>query len=273
MTQASVDPFRPQTARIARVKRETADVVTLTLDASFAFEPGQFNMLYAFGVGEIAVSISGDPQGDSLEHTVRSVGAASRAIAGLVKGDTVGVRGPYGRGWPIREAEGGDLLIVAGGVGLCPLKPVMHHVIRNRARFGRVALLYGARNPEDRVYSRELARWDERDPGIVHSIVDHAGRDWRGRVGVVPALLDALTIDAERTTAMLCGPEVMMRFAARALARCGVRPERTYVSMERNMKCAIGVCGHCQYVDAFVCKDGPVFRFDRVAWLFDRREI
>jgi NAD(P)H-flavin reductase len=270
----AVDPWRPLPARIARVHHETSDVFTWELDTPRApFQPGQFNMLYVFGVGEVAISIASDPGEGPLLHTIRAVGTVTRAMANLFKGDTVGVRGPYGSQWPIHEAEGSDAILVAGGVGLPPLRSVVLHVLRHRERFGRVSLLYGARSPEGLVYRRELERWGARGRIDVRTIVDHAGEDWRGGVGVVPALVDDLTIDPDRTIAMVCGPEVMMRFTVRALAARGVTADRVYVSMERNMKCAIGVCGHCQYVPWFVCKDGPVFRFDRVAWLFDRREI
>lgn len=269
-----VDPWRPRPVRIARVRRETHDVFTFELDAPhFAFEPGQFNMLYQFGVGEVAISISGDPASGPLEHTIRAVGTVTRAMAGLAKGDTIGLRGPYGRGWPVRDAEGGDLVIVAGGVGLPPLRPVILHALRHRDRFRRVFLLYGARTPDDIVYRRELDRWGAREPGLLRCTVDQAKRNWRGRVGVVPELVDEIPFDPPRTVAMICGPEVMMRFAVRALTNRGLPLERIHVSMERNMKCAIGLCGHCQYLETFVCKDGPVLPFDRVARLFDRREI
>jgi NAD(P)H-flavin reductase len=269
-----VDPWRPRPARIARVRRETSDVFTLQLDTPrFAFEPGQFNMLYLFGVGEVAISICSDPAEGPLEHTIRAVGTVTRAMARLAKGGTVGVRGPYGSAWPVREAEGGDLLVVAGGVGLPPLRPVILRALRHRDRFRRVFVLYGARSPVDLVYAREIRRWEAREPGLVRCIVDHADRKWRGRVGVVPELVDEVPFDPAHTVAMLCGPEVMMRFTVRALAARGLPLERIHVSMERNMKCAIGLCGHCQYVNSFVCKDGPVMRYDRIAWLFDRREI
>jgi NAD(P)H-flavin reductase len=268
------DPWRPRPARITRTRRETHDVFTLELDApDLAFRPGQFNMLYLFGVGEVAVSISGDSEGGPLEHTIRAVGTVTRAMVRLGTGDTLGVRGPYGSAWPVGQAEGGDLLVVAGGVGLPPLRPVILHALRHRDRFGRVFVLYGARTPEDRVYRHELAAWETREAGLVRCSVDHAAPDWRGRVGVVPELVDEVPLDPARTVAMLCGPEVMMRFAVRALAARGLPLERIYVSLERNMKCAIGLCGHCQLGPTFVCKDGPVLRFDRVAWLFDRREI
>jgi NAD(P)H-flavin reductase len=268
------DLWTPRPARITRVRRETHDVVTLELDASpFAFEPGQFNMLYLFGVGEVAVSISGDPATEPLEHTIRGVGTVTRPMTCLAEGDTLGVRGPYGSGWPVGDAEGGDLLIVAGGVGLPPLRPVLLHALRHRERFGRVLLLYGARTPEDLVYRNELASWERREPGFVRCIVDHASADWPGRVGVVPELVDEVPLDPVRTVAMICGPDVMMRFVVRALVRRGLPLERIYVSLERNMKCAVGLCGHCQFLASFVCKDGPVQRFDRIASLFDRREL
>jgi NAD(P)H-flavin reductase len=268
------DPWCPRPVRVARVRREASGVFTLVLDAPrFAFQPGQFNMLYSFGVGEVAISIASDPEGDLLEHTIREVGTVTRALARLRRGDSVGLRGPYGRGWPVREAEGGDLLIVAGGVGLPPLRPVICHSLRHRDRFGRIAVLYGARTPDARIYAGDLERWESREPGLVRSIVDRADPGWRGRVGVLPVLLDDVSIDPARTTAMLCGPEVMMRFVARALVDRGLAPGRIHLSMERNMKCAIGLCGHCQMVPFFVCKDGPVLPLDRLGWLLDRREI
>ena len=183
------------------------------------------------------------------------------------------MRGPYGSAWPVRDAEGGDLLVIAGGVGLPPLRPVVHHVLRHRERFGRASLLYGARSPEELVYRKEFDRWSSGGAWLVRTTVDHANASWCGHVGVVPALVDDLAIDPGRTTAFVCGPEVMMRFTVRALLARGIPQERIYVSMERNMKCALGLCGHCQYGPTFVCKDGAVFRFDRIAWLFDRREI
>jgi NAD(P)H-flavin reductase len=173
----------------------------------------------------------------------------------------------------VSQAEGGDLLIVAGGVGLPPLRPVILHALRHRDRSRRVFVLYGARTPADRVYRRELARWERQEAGLVRCIVDHADPDWRGRVGVVPELIDEVPLDPARTVAMICGPEVMVRFSVRALAARGLPLEQIWVSLERNMKCAIGLCGHCQLVSSFVCKDGPVLRFDRIASLFDRREI
>jgi NAD(P)H-flavin reductase len=270
----AVDPWIPEPSRIERVRRETRDTFTLALDKRpFCFEPGQFNMLYLFGVGEVAISISGDPDADALVHTIRAVGTVTRAIARLTKGDALGVRGPFGTGWPVSLAEGGDLLVIAGGVGLAPVRPIVYRALRDRARFGRVILLVGARTPDDLLFAKELERWRARGACDVRITVDHAGPSWTGPVGVVPALIDGLAIDPARTIAMMCGPEVMMRFSARALEARGLSRDRIFLSMERNMKCATAFCGHCQYGPAFVCRDGPVFRFDRIEWLLERREI
>jgi NAD(P)H-flavin reductase len=266
----------PDPLRVARVQRETADTVTVSLESplAFPFVAGQFNMLYAFAVGEVPISMSGDPAREhEIVHTIRSVGAVSRALCSLRKGAVVGVRGPFGQPWPVEAARGMDLLLVAGGVGLAPLRPLVCHVLRHRADYGRVALLVGARTPGDLLYRRELARWQQRADLRVLTTVDRAGADWTGRIGVVPQLLDEITVDAARTAAVLCGPEVMMRFTIRQLVERGVPDDRIYLSLERNMKCAVGFCGHCQFGPSFVCKDGPVFRYDRIDSLFWLREV
>lgn len=268
------DPYRPEPARILRRTRETSDTFTLELDAASAFSPGQFNMLYVFGVGEVAISISGDPgAGGPVVHTIRALGTVTRAIERLGRGDVLGLRGPYGTPWPMEAAEGGDLVVVAGGLGLAPLRPAIHHALRRRDRYQRVAVLVGARSPADLVYAKELARWAKRADLRVELTVDHADPTWTGRVGVAPALLDCVEFDPARTTALVCGPEVMMRFTIRALAARGVPAERIHLSLERNMRCALGFCGHCQYGPTFVCKDGPVVPYPRVAPRLDHREV
>lgn len=266
----------PEALRVARVQRETADTVTLSLESplAFPFVAGQFNMLYAFAVGEVPISMSGDPAREhEIVHTIRSVGAVSHALCSLRKGAAVGVRGPFGQPWPVAAARGLDLLLIAGGVGLAPLRPVVYHALRHRADYGRVDLLVGARTPGDLLYRRELARWQRRDDLRVLTTVDRAGGDWTGRIGVVPQLLDEIPVDATRTAAILCGPEVMMRFTIRQLVERGVPEDRIYLSLERNMKCAVGFCGHCQFGPSFVCRDGPVFRYDRINSLFWLREV
>lgn len=272
-----VNPWIPRPLKIAERTEETADTFTLRFDMDqpvFSFAPGQFNMVYAFGVGEVAISVSGDPaRPGALFHTIRAVGTVTRAIARFEVGGSLGIRGPYGSAWPIDNAVGADVLVVAGGLGLAPLRPVVYHLLARRERFGRVTILYGARSPSDRLFARELEQWSARDDLEVAVIVDHAGADWTGRVGVVPGLIAEIPLDSTKTIAMLCGPEVMMRFCARALADRGVGAERIFVSLERNMKCALGMCGHCQYRETFVCKDGPVVPLSRISPIFDLREI
>ncbi len=276
-------PMVPRLWRVVRVRRETPDVKTLELEPleppsafelGFGFKPGQFNMLYVFGVGEVPISISGDPQNPrGLVHTVRAVGAVTRALCALRRGDVVGVRGPFGSAWPVDEAEGSDVVIVAGGIGLAPLRPALYRVLANRGKYGNVALLYGARTPQDLLYRRELERWRGRFDLQVEVTVDAAGEGWYGHVGVVTKLIPRAEFDPDEAVALVCGPEIMMRFAVKALHERGVSPDNIYISMERNMKCAVGFCGHCQFGPEFVCKDGPVFRFREIERFFRVREI
>ena len=275
---AAADPFVPRPCRGKKVRRELRDVttleITLTDGSRPTFLPGQFNMLYVFGVGEAAISVSGDAAaGECYVHTVRQVGAVSSAIASLKAGAMLGMRGPFGTGWPVEDAEGCDVVIVAGGLGLAPLRPAIYHVLANRARFGRVVLLYGTRSPADLLYRSEVERWRRRFDVEIEVTVDHAGSDWYGHVGVVPLLIPRLNFDPHSTLAMVCGPEIMMRFTATSLLDAGVAADHIYVSMERNMKCAVGLCGHCQFGPDFICKDGPVMRYDRIAGILAVREI
>lgn len=268
----------PRPHRVVGRRRETHDTVTLVLEpldgVARPFVPGQFCMLYAFGVGEVPVSISGDPaRPGRLSHTVRAVGAVTAALAASRRGAVVGVRGPFGTGWPIQEAEGGDLVVVAGGIGLAPLRPVVLAAGRRRSRFGSVALLVGARTPADLCFARDLTRWGAGRRVWVGVTVDRAGAGWRGEVGVVTRLLDAAPFEPARTTALVCGPEVMMRVTAAALCDRGVDPARVWLSMERSMACAVATCGHCQFGPAFVCRDGPVFPYERVRHLIGVPEL
>ncbi len=273
MSAALDDALIPRRYRVAAVRPELADTVSLELapqagDAP-AFEPGQFNMLYAFGIGEAAISLSGDPlERGPLVHTVRAVGSVSRALVALPVGATVGVRGPFGVGWPTSAARGRDLLLVAGGLGLAPLRPALLRVLADRAHYGRVLLLVGMRAPREILFRTALEAWAARADLEVEVTVDRGDPGWSGHVGVVTSLIPRLALDPRATIAFVCGPEVMMRHTADGLLTVGLEPEQIYVSMERNMKCAIGHCGHCQFGPMFVCKDGPVLRFDRVArWL------
>ena len=270
-------PMVPKVVRVAAAQQELPDVWTLNIDAGdsgFPFAPGQFNMLYAFGVGEAAISISGDPtRPERLVHTIRSVGKVSDALARLRPGDPLGLRGPYGGGWPLDAAVGSDVIIVAGGLGLAPLRPTLYRLMAERDRYGRIVILCGARSPTDILYRNELEGWRTRLDIEIEVTVDRAGRDWHGNVGVVTTLIERAAFDPAHAVAMLCGPEIMMRFAAAGLEKVGVSASSIYLSMERNMKCAIGHCGHCQFSSDFVCKDGPVATWADLGRLIVMREI
>ncbi|MGO9778461.1 MAG: FAD/NAD(P)-binding protein [Streptosporangiaceae bacterium] len=259
--------------RVAGIRQESRDTVSLELEppagCTFSFLPGQFNMLYAFGVGEVPISVSGDPAtvGPVL-HTIRDVGAVTHALCTLQPGQQVGVRGPYGTHWPMAEAEGRDVVIVAGGVGLPPLRPAIYHLLAHRQRYRRIALLYGARSPGDLLFPGELAAWRGRFDLYVQVTVDAAAEDWRGDVGVVPDFIHLAPFDPATTTAFVVGPEVMILFTVRALIRAGLPGEQIFLSTERNMQCATGMCGHCQLGPFLVCRDGPVFCYRPLApWL------
>ena len=256
---------------------ETHDSVSIALEpegeASVpACAPGQFNMLWMFGVGECPISASGGTQGGSLIHTIRRAGNVSRALCSLQARDVVGVRGPFGRGWPLERAGGRDVVVMAGGIGLAPLRPVLEHVQSRRDDFGRVTLLYGTRTPDDILFRSELENWRGQFDLDVEVTVDAASRGWVSNVGAVTELLPRAVFEPERTEAYLCGPEIMMRFSVQALRGRGVPQESIHLSMERNMKCAVGLCGHCQWGADFVCKDGPVFALDRIASRLQVRE-
>jgi NAD(P)H-flavin reductase len=276
MAEVAADPMAPAIARVRRRRREGPQVWTLDLEAEaarFAFAPGQFNMLTAFGVGEVPISLSGDPAEASLVHTIRAVGPVSTALARLGAGAPVGLRGPFGAGWPMAAAAGHDVVIVAGGLGLAPLRPALYRLLAERSRYGQIVLLYGTRGPDEILFRREIEGWRRRLDVDIEVTVDHAVGDWRGHVGVVTTLISRAAFDPLHAVALVCGPEVMMRFAIAALRDTGVRDDAIYLSMERNMKCAVGFCGHCQFGPVFVCRDGPVFRYDRLHGLLALKEI
>jgi len=266
----------PAIWEVSAVKRENTLTATLELtgNQTFAFAPGQFNMLYLLGLGEIPISISGpahEPQ--HLIHTIRAVGMVSRALTEVKPGTQLGVRGPFGSHWPLTAAEGQDLVIIAGGLGLAPVRPVIYKVLQEREKYGRVWLLYGARNPAEILYSEELHTWRSQFDLEVRLTLDRGDEHWRGAVGVVTTLIPRLALDPSCTLAMVCGPEIMMRFVAQALETEGLKQEQIYVSLERNMHCGIGLCGHCQLGPDFICKNGPVFRYDQVAKILTLREV
>jgi len=272
-------PYAPRPFVVRERIQETPDTVTLRLEPKtpgdrLVFKGGQFNMVYVFGVGESAISISGDTtHPEELVHTVRAVGKVTSALAAMTPGSVVGIRGPYGKGWPLESARGRDVVVVAGGLGLPPLRPTVYELFRHREMFGRVEIVYGARTPKDLVFGEEVRTWLPRNDLRIQVTVDAAGRDWYGDVGVVTTRLPAARFDAANTTAFVCGPEIMMKLTAQALAERGVPTDAIWISMERNMKCAFGFCGHCQYGPSFICRDGPVLPYKLLAPLLGVKEV
>jgi len=278
MSSASVvptsagNPFCPRTVVLDSVTPEVPGVATYHLrfrDAgakvAYRFDPGQFNMLYIPGVGEVAISLSADPSSRTTwAHTIRAVGNVTRSLAALRPGETLGLRGPYGSSWPLAQIEGADVVLVAGGIGLAPLRPAICHLLAHSARYGSLTLLYGGRTPASLLFAQEYHAWAKR--GLpVETTVDRWVPGWPGRVGVVNLLLERMRLARTSGTIILtCGPEVMMKYVVRSALDRGITPDRIWCSLERNMQCAVGFCGHCQLGPAFLCKDGPILRADRV---------
>lgn len=279
LDRVDLDPMVPRAMTLERTRHETSDTFTMELVGNdgvsdFEFLPGQFNMLGVPGIGEVPISISGDPaRPRTLVHTTREVGAVTRAFKALKPGAQLTVRGPYGTPWPVEAAEGHDLVLLAGGIGLAPLRPVVYRVMAERQKFGRFLLLYGTRTPEDILFAKQLARWRAQFDMELLVTVDRGTGAWRGNVGVVTRLVARAPFDPRETVAMICGPEVMMRYGVQEMVARGVSPERVFVSLERNMKCGIGLCGHCQLRGEFVCRSGPVYAYDRIAPLLEVREL
>lgn len=274
--ESAAGVFVPVPFRVAERRQDTADTWTLALEPvgdGFAVAPGQFVMVWAFGVGEVPISVSGPPErsGEPVVFTVRDVGAVTHAICASEPGSTLGLRGPLGNSWPVDAAEGGDAVVVAGGIGLAPLRPVVLHALARRSQFAAVSVLYGARTPGDLLYTDELAAWGSEL--AVEVTVDAADTSWAGRVGVVPKLLEQTDFQPEAVTAFVCGPEVMIHFTVEALRARGVPDERIFLSLERDMRCGVGLCGHCQLGPTLICRDGPVYSQAQVARFMEVREL
>ncbi len=279
------DKSLPFEATIKWVKKETRDTFTCALKINsrdiqreYRFFPGQFNMLYVPGIGEVPISVSSSPLDHDIMHTVRVAGDVTTALSRLKAGEVTGMRGPFGRGWPHEEVEDLDLLIVAGGLGIAPLRSVARHVMntrtsKKRGTHPRRTLLYGAKTPKDIVFRDEFPRY--RDVFDIFLTVDRADPEeyWRGETGMVTKLFDRISIDPCCTIVFVCGPEIMMQTSVRELILRGVQEEKIFVSMERNMNCGIGICGHCFFGPKFVCKDGPVFRFSEIEGLMGIKEL
>lgn len=271
-----IDPCLPFEAEIVDRVEESEHIFTLRLrltdpgqHEAYRFRPGQFNMVYLYGVGEVPISIVSDPESDELlDHTIRVVGRVTRALSKLRPGERIGLRGPFGRGWPLRRAEGRDVLIVTGGLGCAPVVSVINYVMRRRERFGRLTVMQGVKHSADLIWRAQYERWTHVPDTQVLLAADVGGTGWPWYVGPVTVLFEQVAIDPAATLAMMCGPEPMMRVAAKTLLHRGLADEDLWLSMERNMQCGTGHCGHCQVGDLFVCKDGPVFPFSEVKqWL------
>lgn len=272
-TEVPMNPWLPQTVVIRRVIQEIEGVATYQMEltdaaaaSAYRFLPGQFNMLYVPGAGDSAISLSGDPVDCSvLTHTIRTAGNVTHKLASMKAGDTLGLRGPFGSCWPMEQCIGRDVVIVAGGIGLPPLRPVIYWLLDKREKFGSLNLLYGARSPETLLYTDEHRAWTNRGLNL-QTTVDRSQPGWTGNVGVVTLLLERLqSFDPCTAILLICGPEVMIRFTAKMALTRGMSAQQIWISMERNMQCAVGLCGHCQLGSEFICKDGPVLRYDRIA--------
>ncbi len=279
MKEAIHDEMETCPFHIHRFKKESRDTFTIEFehpdeDGRFSFQPGQFNMLYMFGVGEVPISISGDPLDKRhIVHTIRAYGSVTSAMLKLRAGDVLGIRGPYGNNWPVETAAGHDILLIAGGIGIAPLRPVLYHIIANREEFGKVYLFYGERTPNDLLYKKQIEHWRGRFDLNIDVTVDSAREGWRGNVGVVTKLLSDILVDPTNTVALVCGPEIMMYYTVQELLNKNIGEYSIYVSMERNMKCGLGFCGHCQLGPILICRDGPVFNYPEIKTLFRKREL
>ncbi len=277
-----MDTWLPVPTRILDVREENAttytyrmEIVDESIRRQYGFAPGQFNMIYVPAVGEAALSLSSDPDDPSvLEHTIRLVGSVTQGIDRIARKDRdrlIGIRGPFGRGWPVEQIDGHDVVLVGGGIGLAPLRPMVHWLINHRERVKRAVLLFGCRSPEDQLYEDELKQWEEHMDVLV--TVDKPTGGWTGPVALVTELLQRIKVDAQRTIVMVCGPRVLNQAAAWDFLQLQVPPTQVYVSLERNMNCGFGRCGHCQYGEFFVCTDGPVFCFDDISHIFGVKDI
>jgi sulfhydrogenase subunit gamma (sulfur reductase) len=277
----TIDRGIPLEAEVVDRVDESEEIFTLALRLvdprrhdEYRFEPGQFNMLYLYGVGEIAISIVGDPRTpELLQHTIRTVGRVTRGFARLGKGDRIGLRGPFGRGWPLAQAHGRDVVVITGGLGCAPVVPVINHVLDRRSEHGRVAILQGVKHSDDLIWRERYEKWDREPFTQVLLAADVSGPEWRGYRGRVTGLIEQLEVDFANSVTMMCGPEIMMAASAARMVERGADPDSVWLSMERNMQCGVGHCGHCQFGQKFVCRDGPVFPYGEIRTLFGERGI
>ncbi len=271
-----MNPYQIHPATIVEKAQEAQDIFTYRLRLvdqavrrAFQFAGGQFNMVYAFGVGEVAISIVSDPEDpELLDHTIRIVGRTTQAIGRLGPGDVLGIRGPYGRGWPLDKARGKDVVIITGGLGCAPVVGAIEYIFRRRDQYGAVKILHGVKAPHDLLYRERFDAWRRQPDTEVFLSSDQPAKSWQYHIGVVTELFEQVRITPGRTVVLMCGPEIMMRVGIPILVHRGISESSVYVSLERHMECGIGLCGHCQMGPYFLCKDGPVMRYDTIAhWL------
>lgn len=279
--QTASNPYLIQPATIVEKIREAEGIDTYRLRfvdeqvrRAYRFAAGQFNMVYLFGVGEVAISIRSDPDDpDYLDHTIRVVGRVTSAMSQLQIGEVLGIRGPFGRGWPLADIRGKDVVVVTGGLGCAPVVGAIEYIFRRRSDFGAVRILHGVKTPHDLLYRERFEVWRRHPDTEVYLTSDRADKNWQYHVGVVTELFHEVRMDPARTVVLMCGPEIMMRLGAPILIDRGIPATSIYVSLERHMECGIGLCGHCQMGPYFLCKDGPVMRYDRVAQLLGREGV
>jgi NAD(P)H-flavin reductase len=271
----------PQSAKIIDRIQESPTIFTLRLELQsqlqrehYGFAPGQFNMVYLYGVGEVPISIVSDPVDDSIiDHTIRAVGRVTRGISALAVGEYVGIRGPFGRGWPLEQAEGKDVLIVTGGLGCAPVVSVINYILRRREQFGRMIIVQGVKHADDLIWRERYEQWMTMKDVEVHMAADVGAKHWPWHVGRVTELCDVINIEPDKTLAMMCGPEPMILASIDCLLHHGLPEQAVWLSMERNMHCGLGQCGHCQLGDQFLCRQGPVFNYPRIKSLLSVKHL
>lgn len=268
--------YLPIEAEVLECTHETPSIFNLHLGFveryrhhSYAFHPGQFNMIYLYGVGEVAISIVSDPEEKHVvSHTIRAIGRVTKALQKLVVGDRIGIRGPFGHGWPLHEVQGKDIVIVTGGLGCAPAVSIINYILARRTQYGKLKILQGVKHSDDFIFRKQYDKWKQSPNTEIHIAADQAGPKWPWNVGYVTDMIETLDLQSDNTIAMMCGPEMMMHTAISALTKKDISEHNIYLSMERNMECGIGYCGHCQYGGFFVCKDGPVFNYPKIKALF-----
>lgn len=267
--QGTSSLYQPIPAEMVKIEQLTEKEKLFTLHLkdgrNLGHQAGQFVEVSVFGIGEAPISVSSSPtRNGSFELCVREVGDVTGALHRMKPGSTVGIRGPFGNGFPVDKMRGQDLLFAPGGLGLAPLRSLINQVLDERESFGRVIILYGARNPAELLFKDELAQWEARDDVEFHVTVDRGDEGWSGNVGVITTLFPKITVDPRSTVAVTVGPPIMYRFVLKELLSKGIRDERIYLSLERRMKCGLGKCGHCQINNVYVCQEGPVFSYTRL---------